>query len=143
MFFAHYSFLGLDPHELKEGGIDFWEQNQNHALINYKYCVDNPKKYKGYGPDCWGLTSSDNQDGYSAQSPTNDLGVISPTAAISSLPYTPENSMKAIRHFYYDFGDKIWGEYGFTMLLMKQKNWYAKSYLAIDQGTGNRDDRKL
>ena len=134
LFFSHYSFLGLDPHELKEGGVDFWEQNQNHTLINYEYCVNNPKKYKGYGPDCWGLTSSDNQDGYSAQSPTNDLGVISPTAAISSLPYTPENSMKAIRHFYYDLGDKIWGEYGFTDAFNETKNWYAKSYLAIDQG---------
>lgn len=134
LFFAHYSFLGLDPHGLKDKYADYWEQNQNHTLINHAYCVDNPKHYKGYGPDCWGLTASDNYEGYGAQSPTNDLGVISPTAALSSFPYAPEFSMRALKHFYFDLGDKIWGPYGFVDAFSEQHNWYAKSYLAIDEG---------
>jgi hypothetical protein len=134
LFFSQYSFLGLNPKGLKDNYADYWEQNKNHTLINYAYCVDNPKKFKGYGPDCWGLTASDNFEGYNAHSPTNDLGVITPTAALSAFPYTPEQSMKALRHFYYDLGDKIWGEYGFTDAFSESHNWYGKSYLAIDQG---------
>ncbi|MEO8416047.1 MAG: glucoamylase family protein, partial [Ginsengibacter sp.] len=123
LFFAHYSFLGLDPHGLKDQYADYWEQNQNHTLINFAYCVDNPKHYKGYGPDCWGLTASDSYAGYSAHSPTNDLGVISPTAALSSFPYTPAYSMQALKHFYFDLGDKIWGPYGFVDAFSESKNW--------------------
>jgi hypothetical protein len=134
LFFSQYSFMGLNPKGLKDHYADYWEQNKNHTLINYAYCVDNPKKFKGYGPDCWGLTASDNFEGYNAHSPTNDLGVITPTAALSAFPYTPEQSMKTLRHFYYDLGDKIWGEYGFTDAFSEQHNWYGKSYLAIDQG---------
>ena len=134
LFFAHYSFLGLDPHGLKDKYADYWEQNQNHTLINHAYCIDNPKHYKGYGEDCWGLTASDSYVGYAAHSPTDDLGVISPTAALSSFPYTPVYSMKALKHFYYDLGDKIWGKYGFVDGFSESKNWYAKSYLAIDEG---------
>lgn len=134
LFFSHYSFLGLDPRGLKDRYADYWQQNQNHTLINHAYCVDNPKKFKGYGENCWGLTASDNYEGYNAHSPTNDLGVITPTAALSAFPYTPEYSMKALRHFYDDLGDKIWGEYGFVDAFSEANNWYAKSYLAIDQG---------
>jgi hypothetical protein len=90
--------------------------------------------FKGYGPNCWGLTASDINGGYTASSPTNDVGVIAPTAALSAIPYTPEYSIQALRHFYYDLGDKIWGEYGFVDAFNESQNWYAKSYLAIDQG---------
>ncbi|KAA0991158.1 glucoamylase family protein [Dyadobacter aurulentus] len=134
LFFAHYSFLGLDPRKLKDQYADYWEQNVNHTLINYKHCVENPGKFKGYGENSWGLTASDTYNGYNAHSPTNDFGTITPTAALSSFPYTPKESMKALRHFYDDLGDKIWSEYGFVDAFNESQNWYAKSHLAIDQG---------
>jgi hypothetical protein len=134
LFFSHYSFLGVNPKGLKDNYADYWEQNRNHTLINREHCVRNPNKFKGYGENCWGLTASDTYDGYNAFSPTNDFGTITPTAAISAFPYTPEYSMKALRHFYYDLGDKIWSEYGFVDAFNETKNWYAKSHLAIDQG---------
>ena len=134
LFFSHYSFLGLDPRGLKDIYADYWKQNQNHTLINYSYCVENPKKFKGYGPDCWGLTAGDTYNGYNAYSPENDGGTITPTAALSAFPYTPDKSMKALRHFYYDLGDKIWTEYGFVDGFNESRNWYATSHLAIDQG---------
>jgi hypothetical protein len=134
LFFSHYSFLGLSPKGLKDRYADYWEQNQNHTLINRAYCIDNPRNFKGYGENCWGLTASDNHEGYNAHSPDNDHGVITPTAALSSFPYTPEYSMQALRHFYYNLGDKIWSEYGFVDAFNESKNWYAKSHLAIDQG---------
>ncbi|HLN54134.1 MAG TPA: glucoamylase family protein [Lentimicrobium sp.] len=134
LFFAHYSFLGLDPRGLEDAYANYWEQNTNHTLINRAYCIENPGRFTGYGETCWGLTASDNQDGYSAHAPDNDLGVITPTAALSSMPYTPKYSMQALRHFYYNLGDKIWSQYGFVDAFNETKNWYAKSHLAIDQG---------
>lgn len=134
LFFAHYSFLGLDPRGLQDRYANYWEQNVNHTLINRAYCIENPHHYTGYGKMCWGLTASDDQDGYSAHAPDNDLGVITPTAALSSFPYTPEYSMQALRNFYYNLGDKIWSDYGFVDSFNETKGWYAKSHLAIDQG---------
>ncbi|MEO6316047.1 MAG: glucoamylase family protein [Chitinophagaceae bacterium] len=134
LFFSQYSFLGLDPRGLKDRYADYWEQNKNHTLINRAYCIDNPKHFKGYGENCWGLTASDTYNGYNAFSPTNDEGTITPTAALSAFPYSPAYSMQALRHFYIDLGDKIWGPYGFTDAFNETKQWYAKSYLAIDQG---------
>lgn len=134
LFFSQYSFLGLDPRGLKDRYADYWEQNKNHTLINHAYCVANPKGFKGYGENCWGLTASDSYSGYDAHSPTNDNGTISPTAALSAFPYTPQYSMKALKHFYYDLGDKLWSEYGFVDAFNETKNWVAPSHLAIDQG---------
>jgi hypothetical protein len=134
LFFAHYSFLGLDPRNLQDQYAQYWEQNQAHSLINQAYCIDNPNNFVGYAESSWGLTASDNHEGYNAHSPENDLGVITPTAAISSIPYTPAQSMKAIEHFYYLLGDRLWGEYGFYDAFNVTQDWYADSYLAIDQG---------
>ncbi|WP_256012959.1 glucoamylase family protein [Desertivirga xinjiangensis] len=134
LFFSHYSFLGLDPRGLKDRYADYWMQNRNHTLINRAYCVDNPKNYKGYGTKSWGLTASDNHKGYAAHSPTEDLGVITPTAALSAFPYTPDESMRALKYFYNHLGEKIWSEYGFVDAFSEHHNWYAKSHLAIDQG---------
>lgn len=134
LFFSQYSFLGLDPRGLKDRYADYWEQNKNHTLINREHSIRNPKNFKGYSGDNWGLTASDTYNGYDAHSPTNDNGTITPTAALSAFPYTPEYSMKALKHFYYNLGDKIWSEYGFVDAFNETQNWYAKSHLAIDQG---------
>jgi len=133
LFFTHYSYLGLNPKLLKDKYANYWQQNVNHAKINYSYCVENPKNHKGYGAHCWGLTASDGNNGYSAHSPTNDRGVISPTAALSSFPYTPKESMRALRYFYEKLGNKIWKKYGFVDAFNEQENWYDHQYLAIDQ----------
>jgi hypothetical protein len=134
MFFAHYSFLGLDPRSLHDAYANYWTQNTAHARINYEYCKANPKNQKGYSADFWGLTASDIQDGYTASSPNNDGGTIAPTAALASFPYTPEESTKALKFFYYILGDKLWGNYGFYDAVNLNEGWFANSYLAIDQG---------
>lgn len=133
LFWVQYSYLGMDPH-FSDDYANYWEQNTNATLINRAYCIANPKKYVGYSEKCWGLTASDNQDGYNAHSPYNDLGVITPTAALSSFPYTPNESMDALKFFYYNLGDKLWGPYGFYDAFNITEGWYADSYLAIDQG---------
>lgn len=134
LFFAHYSFLGLDPRSLKDRYADYWEQNVAHARYNYDYCVRNPKRHGGYSADCWGLTASDYPGGYTASSPVNDHGTIAPTAAVASYPYLPEESLRAIRYFYYVLGDRLWGTYGFRDAFSLDALWFAGSYIAIDQG---------
>jgi hypothetical protein len=134
LFFSHYSFLGLDPRGLSDAYANYETQTTNHSKINHAYCKANPRQHYGYSDHCWGLTASDNNSGYSAHSPTNDIGVISPTAALSSMPYTPTESMKAARYFYYKLGDKIWRNQGFTDAFNLNVGWFANSFLAIDQG---------
>lgn len=134
LFWAHYSYLGLDPRGLKDRYADYWEHNRNHTLLNRQHCVENPRNYQGYGEDCWGLTASYSIKFYAGHSPDRDLGVISPTAALSSFPYTPDYAMQALRHFYEGLGSKIWGPYGFYDAFSEQENWYPQQYLAIDQG---------
>ncbi len=136
LFWAQYSFLGLDPRNLRDKYADYWQENKNQTLINWMWCKENADNYAGYGPNCWGLTASYSVNGYSAHSPGkgNDSGVISPTAALSSFPYTPVQSMDALKYFYFTLGSRIWGKYGFYDAFSEQYNWYPRRYLAIDQG---------
>jgi hypothetical protein len=134
LFFAHYSFLGLDPRGLKDRYADYWQQNVAHTRINRAYCLANPRRCEGYGADCWGLTACDNDGGYAAHAPDNDLGVIAPTAALASMPYAPDESLRALRHFMAALGGRIWGEYGFKDSFSESRGWVADSHLAIDQG---------
>lgn len=134
LFWSHYSFLGLDPRNLKDPYADYWTHNQNHVLIDYQYCLTNPHQYKGYGPNCWGLTASYSLKFYTSHHPAHDLGVISPTAALASFPYTPSESMAAMKHFYHDLGPRLWGPYGFYDAFSIEEDWFPTKYLAIDQG---------
>lgn len=133
MFWAHYSYLGLDPRKLKDVYADYWKLNQNHALIHHQHSVLNPNGYEGYSDECWGLTSSYSMRGYAGHRPDNDLSVISPTAALSSFPYTPEESMKMLR-FLYEEADTLVGTYGPYDAFSLEQDWYLPRYLAIDQG---------
>ncbi|MEP7108041.1 MAG: glucoamylase family protein [Ferruginibacter sp.] len=134
LFFSHYSFLGINPNGLSDAYANYAVQTKNHTLINNKYCITNPQNNFGYSDSCWGLTASDISGGYTASSPSNDVSVIAPTAAISSLPYTPTESMKALKFFYYVLGDRLWGDYGFYDAFSLKNLWFANSTLAIDQG---------
>lgn len=134
LFFAHYSFMGINPKGLADAYANYEVQTKAHTQINYNYCVANPMGFYGYGANCWGLTASDINGGYTASAPGNDVGVIAPTAALSSFAYTPTESMQALKYFYYKLGNKTWGEYGFYDAFSLQNQWFATSTLAIDQG---------
>ena len=133
LFWAHYSYLGLNPKGLSDQFGDYWKLNVNHAKIQYEYALDNPKEFKGYGPELWGMTSSYSMKGYAGHRPGNDLGVISPTAALSSMPYTPKESKAFLKHLYTDL-DTLVGTYGPYDAFSLEEDWYLPRYLAIDQG---------
>ncbi len=135
LFFAHYSFLGFDPRNISDGYANYFDHNRNHSLVQQAYCETNPNKYTGYSSECWGLTASDDPDGYLAHEPYHrDNGTITPTAALSSFPYTPEASMLALKYFYRQLGERVWDWMGFLDAFNLHRGWYADSYLAIDQG---------
>ncbi len=136
LFFAHYSFLGFDPRNIKDQFANYFDQNHNHTMINRSWCIANPLHHEGYGENCWGLTASDDPWGYLAHAPgaQTDNGTITPAAAIPSMPYTPTESIAALKHFYQVYGQNLWGEYGFYDAFNPGEDWFADSYLAIDQG---------
>ena len=133
LFWAHYSYLGLNPAGLSDKYGDYWKVTRNHALINYRYALDNPEGYRGYGQEQWGLTSSYSMNGYAGHHPGHDLGVISPTAALSSFPYTPRESMQFLKYLYLK-ADSLIGKYGPYDAYSVSHKWFTPRYLAIDQG---------
>ena len=136
MFFAHYSYIGFDPRNIRDAYCNYFERNRNHALIQQAYARANPLGHPGYSDENWGITASDNPWGYLAHDLTagRDNGTIAPTAALSSMPYVPEASLLALKHFYRVHGDRLWGPFGFYDAFNLRANWFATSYLAIDQG---------
>ena len=140
LFWAHYSYLALDPRGLNDTYANYWDVVKNHTEIIYQHCVQNPNQFLGYSTNCWGLTASysrntDGSTGYSAHQPNNDRGVISPTAALSSIPYTPEKSMRFLRFLYEDSNQEYLGTFGPYDAFSIHYQWKTKRYLAIDQGT--------
>lgn len=134
LFWAHYSYLSLNPNGLTDQYANYWQENRNQTLINRAWCINNSGNFGGYGEDLWGLTASYSINGYDAHRPGNDSGVISPTAAVSSIVYTPEESLKVIRNLYENYGDKVFGKYGFYDAMSPEHDFYPQRYLAIDQG---------
>lgn len=134
LFFTHYSFLGFDPRDKRDMFCNYFINNRNITLIHKEYCTANPNGWLGYGENSWGLTASDDPTGYRVHEPTNDNGTISPTAALSSFPYTPNESIEVIKHLYRNYYSGLWGEFAFKDAFNLTQNWFANSYLAIDQG---------
>ena len=135
LFFTHYSYLGYNPHQITDKYTNYFKNNRNIALINYRYCLKNPEHYKAYGDSCWGLTASDGPITYNACEPVkgrND-GTIAPTGAISSFPYASVESMKALKNYYYNYGKFLWGEYGFRDAFNLTQNWCSEIYMGLNQ----------
>lgn len=135
LFFVHYSYMGMDPHKFTDKYTNYFENNQKMAKINHRYCTENPGRYIGYGDDCWGLTASDFTWSYQAQEPVlrMDNGTIPPTGALASFPYTPEESMKALKNYYRTYGSFLWGEYGFRDAFNLSVNWCSPLYMGLNQ----------
>ena len=135
LFFTHYSFMGLDPHELTDRYINYFENNTNIALINWRYCTENPNNRRGFSEAFWGLTASDGPWGYRALEPVKEKenGTMAPTGALASFPYTPEQSMAALKNMYRNHGKYLWGEFGFRDAVNQDVNWQAKIFMGLNQ----------
>lgn len=117
-------------------GYDYWVDSRNATLAQIAYCNDNPKGWKGYGGDIWGLSASDFPGGYTASGApvdVNDVGTLAPVAATASMPFTPAESIRATEAFVHQY-PKSYGTYGFTTGMDIGKDWYSKDIIAIDIG---------
>jgi hypothetical protein len=132
LFFVHFSFMGFDPRGLRDRYTNYFKNNQAITRINYAYCVDNPRKFVGYGEDCWGLSVGINAGGGKPY-PRDDNGTISVMASLASTPYTPVESLRALKHFYRDLGPKVFGVYGFHDGFNQTQNWFEEAYMALNQ----------
>jgi exo beta-1,2-glucooligosaccharide sophorohydrolase (non-reducing end) len=133
LFFAHYSYLGFDPRALRVAGKTYFEHLQDICRVQVAYAKSRATDFKGYGP-LWGLTSCRGPKGYKPYSPgARDDGTIAPTAAISSLPYVPEESIAFLRELQKNHR-RLWGEFGYADSFNLTQDWIGTSYLGNDVG---------
>ena len=132
LFFTQFSFMGFDPRGIRDAYANYFDNNRAIARINHAYCVDNPRRHVGYGSDCWGLSAGINAGG-GRPLPRDDNGTINCMAALGAMPYTPKESLAALKHFYRDLGGKVWGAYGFHDGFNATQNWFEEVYMALNQ----------
>jgi hypothetical protein len=132
LFFTHFSYMGFDPRGIRDRYTNYFENNRAIALINHAYCVENPRGFEGYGDDTWGLSAGINTGG-GRPLPRDDNGTINVMASLASMPYTPEESLAALKHYYRDLGAKVWGIYGFHDGFNETQNWFEEAYMALNQ----------
>jgi len=117
-------------------GFDYFVESRNATLANRQYCIDNPKGFAGYGPDIWGLSACDKPEGYGAQGAPGwieDNGTLAPAAAVASVMFTPELSIKAAETFQKNYPES-YGQYGFVTGLNPAKTWQSPDVIGIDLG---------
>ncbi len=132
LFFTHFSFMGFDPRGKRDRYTNYFANNRAIARIQQAYAVENPLGRAGYGADTWGRSAGVNA-GSGRATPAGDNGTITCSAALSSMAYTPEASMAALRHFYRDLGDRVWGIYGFRDGFNETESWYEDVYMGLNQ----------
>lgn len=134
LFWVAFSYVGFNPKGLEDReGVNYWDVNVNHTKIQRQYCIDNPLGYSNYGADCWGMSAGYSVKGYKAHNTKTDKGVITPSGTLAAMPYAPEEVMSALKHFYFDLGDSLWGPYGFYDAYVACENRVIKNYLANNQ----------
>ena len=134
LFFTHYSYMGFDPNAISFRGKTYFEHFKNLALIQARYAESRKNDFRGYGT-MWGLTASYSPDGYKAHRPgRGDNGTITPTAALSSIPYVPKEGIACLVEMYEKHGGRLWGEFGFYDAFNMTRDWVSHGFLGIDQG---------
>jgi hypothetical protein len=136
LFTAHYSFIGLDPGRIADRHVPggYFVRNVKQTLSNREYCLAHAPKANQYSEGFWGLTASQREGGgYKVSSPLEDQGVVAPTAALSSMPYTPHYSMEALHFLSTRLRGMAWSWYGPRDAVSLKDGWASPHYLAIDQ----------
>ena len=136
LFIHQYSHLFIDFRGLHDGLMDYFDNSVQATLANRRWAIEHMGSSKTYGPDAWGLTASDGPSGYrpfGAQHEGDD-GTIAPTAAAGSIVFTPEFSIRALKHFYQQHGERIWGRYGFVDAVNVDQDWVSSFHIGINEG---------
>ena len=163
-------YRGIQDGYMRERGFDYFENSRRAVYSQRAYAIENPMGWRGYSKDVWGITASDGPADvylpyqneirifrtYAARgvglNPAHnyDDGTIAPTAALASLPFAPEIVIPAVQEMHKQYGQHIYGRYGFldafnmsfrydnVKLLHGRRvpgfGWVDTDYLGIDQG---------
>ncbi len=138
LFTYQYSHAFIDFRNLNDAGINYFENSKHASLANQEFCISHQNEYQTYQNHIWGLSASLGPDGYQAYGaqPGEGLhdGTIASHAAISSIVFTPAESMATVRALYERYGEKLYGPSGFRDAFNLDRNWWASEYLGVDQG---------
>lgn len=139
LFTHQFSQAWIDFEGRRDGlGYDYFQSSINATLANRQFCLDNQELYQTYGEYIWGLSASDGPDGYQAYGappgyPVHD-GTIAPAAAAGSIVFTPDLSLATLKTMREQYGDRIWGRYGFSDAFNVDRDWWDQDVIAIDVG---------
>lgn len=138
LFTYQFSHAFIDFRELNDNGINYFENSVQATLANREYSLSFRDRFKSYSVKSWGLSASVGPGGYKAYGGKpgggEHDGTVAPYAALSSIIFTPEESLTAARYFYNELGDKLYGMFGFKDAYNLDKAWWADEFLGIDQG---------
>jgi len=130
-------FRNIQDDYMRNRGITYFENSRRATLAARAYCIANPRRWAGYGENVWGITACDGPNGYAARGAPpaeNDDGTIAPTAAGGSMPFTPQESIAALRYMYDTYRNQIWMKYGFRDAFNLTVNWWDSDVIGIDEG---------
>lgn len=118
-------------------GYNYWISSRNATLAQIEFCKEHADRYKTYAHGVWGLTACDGPDGYHAYGAPGWVdhdGTVAPTASITSIIFTPEESVRTIKTIYDRYHQHLWGRYGFGNAFNVDRNWWDKEVIGIDLG---------
>ena len=129
---SFYDFRGMRDRL----GYSYAVESRNAALGNRQYCIDNPKGFKAYGPDFWGLSACDFPGGYNAFGAPgwiDDGGTITPTSAVASVIWLPKEAASFAENMRANHPE-AWGRYGFPNGVDPTQSWVGPDVIGIDLG---------
>jgi hypothetical protein len=136
--FSHAFVDYRNRRESRGGRINWFENSVTATRANRQLCLDASHDFPGYSERMWGVTSSDSAKGYVAWGGLPNRGSIDgtvvPCAAGGSLMFTPEICVPALRSMHEQFGEKIYGRYGFVDAFHPTNGWVNRDYVGIDVG---------
>lgn len=138
LFTYQFAHAFIDFRELNDRGINYFENSKKAALANWEYSLSFKDQFPTYSEASWGLSASLGPGGYKAYGAKPGMGLqdgtVAPYASIASVIFTPELSLRAIKFFYENYQDSLYGPSGFRDGFNLKKKWWAREYLGIDQG---------
>jgi hypothetical protein len=152
---AWIDFAGVQDCFMREKGSDYFENTQRATIVQREYARRNPFGFDGYGQDCWGITASEGPGfatqkidgrerrflGYAARGVPYgpDDGTIDPCGTLASLPFAPDLTLSALRHFCTRYPEmmrdsKLPSGFNPTSPGGSPAGWVSDGYFGLDQG---------
>ncbi|MGI9054582.1 MAG: glucoamylase family protein [Pyrinomonadaceae bacterium] len=142
LFLHQYSHAWIDFRNRREHRppfVDYYENSVQATRAHQKFFVDVlSKDFPKYSATTWGMSASDSERGYLAWGapPRHDRtdGSVVPYAVAGSLMFTPDIALPTLKKMKDEYGDKVYGKYGFADAFNPHNGWVDGDILGIDQG---------